>query len=85
MQLGSEGSGVNPQNCVPLKIRVFGAQSCLTVAWQFDQVTFVWLVKEDGSLKVASQFVNRGLVAYKQVAYKKNKCIWTYFPLIIII
>ena len=38
MQLGS---GVSPQNCVPLKIKVFGAQSCLTVAWQFDQVTFV--------------------------------------------
>ena len=32
------------------------------------------LVKKGRALKVVQQFAIRGLVAYKPVAYKKNKC-----------
>ena len=32
------------------------------------------LVKKDWTLKVALQFVIRGLVTYKLIAFKKTKC-----------
>ena len=46
----------------------------------FLNLYFCCLVKKGWTLKVAKQFSLQGIVAYKPVAYKKNKCIsYIYF------